>query len=710
MKNFLTSFWWLIVNVGYLILILLLSFVAITVPAQSDDFVYVFVQDFELDYVVAVYISIGIWCFITWYSGCIILQIDPINASLNRKQQRYHVNLSIVIPKILGIIPCVIFAYAIAATQNLLSGNYKVAHVLGLSGLAILMWLLFKIIDKASNVVTNLSLTNPTRNTQNPYNVPKGFWSFIKYLTRVTALGNWPSLNEVDQFKKLTNQAPTYKQELVFIAQFTGVRFFYLWIGGFCLVLTLAMCAPPINLELASWLRPGAILILTLAGFTLIFTIVAYFHDYQRRPFAIVLLIAVILFSYWNDNTKLEYIESKKPEKRISINSAFNQWLGVKKESWSKTHADKDMPVVFIATQGGGIRGLAWTTRILHHLDSTHRGFLDQTFIISGVSGGGVGATAYLTWMKDRISDRANTNYDKFDNFTKRDFLSPVTASFAFSDCLQRFLPFPVYSFNRSRMLGRTWDEYYEECVGKTSLSKPFLDLWYNDKGFDFNIPSLILNGTLAENGQRVVTSNLNLDSTFWFDDDIDFFKYAKADISRSTAALNCSRFPVLTSGALIARNDSIHGHIVDGGYRENTGMQTLLNIFCSLRRRLNDEKGIKVLFIYLQNGQDERNDQAERSRVLQDLMVPVQGLVQVNGTGLPAKSVIQFAKQTFDKSISARDEFMVFSLDSKDFSKIKFPLGWYMSNIVSKEIDRRIEAIPIIDSAKVKILKEWFN
>ena len=705
MKNFLTSFWWLILNVGYLILILLLSFIVLTVPAQSDDFVYVFVQDFELDYIVAVYIAIGIWCFITWYSGCIILQIDPIKGSLNRKEQPYHVDLTINIPKILGIVPCVIFGYSIAVTQNLPSANYKVAHLLGLTGLAILMWVLFKIIDKTSSVVVNLNLAGPGRNTQNPYDVPKGIWPFIKHLKHVTVLGNWPSLNEVTHFKKLTNQAPTYKQELVFIAQFTGVRFFYLWLGGFCLVLTLVMCAPPINLELASWLRPGAIVILTLAGFTLIFTIVAYFHDYQRRPFAIILTIAVIIFSYWNDNTKLEYIESAKPGKRVSINSAFNQWLKVKKESW---RLDKDMPVVFIATQGGGIRGLTWTTRILHHLDSTYKGFLDQTFIISGVSGGGVGATTYLTWLKD--NDSNDFSYDKFNSFTKRDFLSPVTASFAFSDFFQRFLPFPVSSFNRSRMLGRTWDEYYQECVGKNSLAEPFLDLWYTEQGFDFKIPSLILNGTLAENGQRVVTSNLSFDSTIWFDDDIDFFKYAEGDISRSTAALNCSRFPVLTSGALIARNDSTKGHIVDGGYRENTGVQTLLNIFWSIRKRLNDEKGIKVLFIYLQNGQDERDDQAEAATVLQDILVPIQGLVQVNGTGLPAKSIIQFAKQTFDKSIAARDEFMVFSLNSNDTSKIKFPLGWYMSEIVSKEIDRRIERIPIIDSARVKILKEWFN
>lgn len=708
MNDFFKSLWWLIINVGYMLFILVIAFMVFTVPEQSDDFIYVFIQDFEIDYMIAVYSSLPIWCFITWYSSCIILQIDPVKGSLDRKDSKRHLTLSLVMPKVLGILPCIIFAYAIASAEHLPRNNHRLFHLILLASTGVAMWFLFQVVDKYSEVRANVSSKKSDRNN-NAYEVPRGFLPMFRMLFRVKPIGNWPSLREVENFKEKTNQMATIKQELIFIAQFTGVRFFYLYLGSFCLVLTLLLCVPSINLALSSWLRPGAIVIMSIASFTLMFTIIAYFHDYARRPFGIIILVLMITFSYWNDNTALNYLSNRNVEKRMTLDRVFDDWIRIKKSAWMEKHPGTDMPVVLIATQGGGIRGLTWTTRIFHYLDSTHQGFMDQTFVISGVSGGGVGSTAYLSWMHDQQSAQSAPPYEKLNSFTKRDFLSPVTAAFAFGDCFQRFLPFPVSSLDRSKMLGRTWDEYYSECVGVNTFSRSFLEMWYDNHAFNYKLPSLILNGTLAENGQRIVTSNLNLGRSRWFEDDIDFFEFTQGDISRSTAALNCSRFPVITSGALMTHGSDRKGHIVDGGYRENTGMQTLLNVFSSIRTRLNQEQGIKVLVIYLQNGSDERNDKVTAARAMQDLLVPLQGLIQVNGTGLAAKSVVQFAAQTFDEGLNANVRFLTFRLESRESTEIKLPLGWYMSEIVSKEIDKRIRAIPETDTTHVKILSSWF-
>ena len=151
-------------------------------------------------------------------------------------------------------------------------------------------------------------------------------------------------------------------------------------------------------------------------------------------------------------------------------------------------------------------------------------------------------------------------------------------------------------------------------------------------------------------------------------------------------------------------------GHIVDGGYRENTGLQSLLNVFCSIRERLKPETGIRVIVLYLQNGIDERNDKVHASRVFQDLLVPLQGLVQVNGSGLPAKSIVQFVDQTFDRSINAAVDFHVLSLEKgRDSTKIKLPLGWYMSAVVSEEIDKRVKHIPTVDTAMTRSFSKLF-
>ena len=47
--------------------------------------------------------------------------------------------------------------------------------------------------------------------------------------------------------------------------------------------------------------------------------------------------------------------------------------------------------------------------------------------------------------------------------------------------------------------------------------------------------------------------------------------------------------------------------------------------------------------------------------------------------------------------------------MDSRESKEVKLPLGWYMSDIVSKEIDQRVKDIPDIDTTATPILKQWF-
>jgi hypothetical protein len=717
-RRLLKSLWWLFINVGYLLVILLVSFFLFTVPAQTDDFIYVFLQDFEFWYIVAVYLTLSIWCFITWYSGCINLQVDPVRPSLKQKESNEHIWWSLLIPRILGVTPCLIMGFAFYSASNVSNNYNKIFHLIGIAFTAVIAWIAFVKMDRRSAITSTVKAKSKDLN-MNPYKHPPGFRAFLKYLWSVQRIGKWPSLGQVDAFKKHTKQDPTFFQELIFIVQFEYVLFFFLWMGCFCLLLTLLMCIPWINLALSTWLRPGAILIISLACFTLLFTIIAYFHDYSRRPFGFIVLFFVLVFSYLNDNTSLNYLQNNYVAKRQTVNKVFETWLTTKKADWQVKNPGKVMPIVFVAAQGGGIRGLSWTTRTLNYLDSAYDGFLNQTFVISGVSGGGVGATAYLSWLHDQQDTSFVSSHKQFDSFTKQDFLSPLTAAFAFGDYFQHFLPFPVRSLERSKILGLTWERCYKECLGKDSFSESFLKMWYSENNFNYNLPSLILNGTLAENGQRVVTSNLNVAASKWFGDDIDFFDFTKRDINRSFAALNCSRFPFITSGGLmkqgIDRKGHIvdgkrKGHIVDGGYRENTGLQSLLNVFCSIRERLKPEAGIRVIVLYLQNGIDERNDKVHASRVFQDLLVPLQGLVQVNGSGLPAKSIVQFVDQTFDRSINAAVDFHVLSLEKgRDSTKIKLPLGWYMSAVVSEEIDKRVKHIPTVDTAMTRSFSKLF-
>lgn len=718
MQETLKSFWWLIINIGYLIAILLLGLFLFTIPSQSDDFVYAFAQDFELDYVLAVYLTLPFWCWVTWYSACIILQIDPIQPSLVRQNRRVHRRLSLLVPRIAGIVPCVILLVAIAFVPNVTETRYQFLHVAALALLASVMWIVFTVNDRwlRTTTIVKQPELNRTEASVPSYDHPAGLLPFLRYLFGIKAVGDWPSPKEVTQFKQMTDWSPTIAQEMIFIWQFTSVRTYFVKLGAIALVLTLVFCFPSVNLFLSSWLRPASILIITIPCLTLLFTIVFYFHNYTRRPFGIILLVVIIVFSYWNDNTSIEYIQNDLVDNRKTVSAAFDEWLAFRRTEWKKQHPHATMPVIFIATQGGGIRALNWTTRTLHFLDSTYSDFLRQTFVISGVSGGGVGAMAYLTFIHDMNYGRIQTaNADSvFKAFTRRDFLSPLTASLAFGDNLQKLLPVPVATLERSKILGRTWEKYYYDMLGTDTFSDSFLRLWYRDGQTDYTLPSLILNGTLAENGQRVITSNLSVHEGRWFSDDIDFFHTAGRDISCSFAALNCSRFPFITSGALLDSAGIRKGHIIDGGYRENTGLQTIYNLYKTVEDKVSnpspDSVDLRLIIIYLQNGRDELHDDVTAARMLHDAITPIQGVLNVNGTTLTAKAIVQLFHQSFDFSYPPNVEFHVLSLDDRKDKTIKLPLGWYMSDTVSVEIDRRIQAIPSIDGELITSLNRMFN
>lgn len=718
MPEALKSIWWLVINIGYLVAILLLGLFLFTVPSQSDDFVYAFTQDFELDYVLAVYLTLPFWCWVTWYSACIILQIDPIQPSLDRRHRTSHLRLALLVPKIAGILPCVILLVAIAFVPNVTERNIQLLHVIALPGVAGVMWIIFALNDRVLNTTTVVRQPELQRAPDNAvsYDYPVGILAFLRYLAGVKPVGDWPTFEEVDKFKALTNHAPTIPQELIFIFLFRGVKFYFLVLGFIALVITILFCFPAINLYLSSWLRPASILILTIPCLTLILTIVFYFHNYARRPFGVILVVVVIVFSYWNDNTSIEYLDNDFTLQRQSVENAFDGWLADRRAKWKTGHGTATMPVIFMATQGGGIRALNWTTRVLHRLDSSYDEFIDQTFVISGVSGGGVGAAAYLAFLHDKNTGRITAeNPDSlFKAFTRQDFLSPLTASLAFGDNLQKLVPFPLSSLDRSKVLGLTWEKYYREILGSDTFSKSFLSLWYGQKKNNYIVPSLILNGTLAENGQRVITSNLEVRSARWFSDDLDFFHTAGRDINCSFAALNCSRFPFVTSGALLDSAGYRKGHIIDGGYRENTGLQTIYNLYKTVEDKISnpspDSVDIRLVIIYLQNGKDELRGDVSAARILHDAITPIQGVLNVNGTTLTAKAIVQLFHQSFDFAYPPNVEFHVMSLDDRPDKTIKLPLGWYMSDTVSVEIDKRVRSIPSIDATLITSLNQLFK
>ena len=125
-------------------------------------------------------------------------------------------------------------------------------------------------------------------------------------------------------------------------------------------------------------------------------------------------------------------------------------------------------------------------------------------------------------------------------------------------------------------------------------------------------MPALFLNGAHQESGKRIITSNVDLypdtdNDGMKFSSAIDFFQWFPCNIRVSTATLNTARFSFVSpAGTIYCKKggEKSKGHILDGGYFENYGATTALEILeaaLKLIREYNENNnGLKIPRIIL--------------------------------------------------------------------------------------------------------------
>jgi len=292
-----------------------------------------------------------------------------------------------------------------------------------------------------------------------------------------------------------------------------------------------------------------------------------------------ILLVIALAFSFfpWLDNHKVRTLPA--PETRTGrpeLNQILEQW-----RAQAPRLPDGRSNFVVVSTAGGGLRAAFWTATVLGAIQDKASDFRSQLFGVSAVSGGSLGAAAFVTLASElSLSDgiagcRGNQGsagpYEcAGQTVLSQDFLAPAVAALLFPDLMQRFFPFGFP--DRAGALEQGW----ERAWAKAGFQE---DLW-RDRGFrslwaaDNFLPALFLNGTHVETGKRVITSNVNIAaSPAVFRDVYDFYRLVPegSEIRPSTAAHNSARFTYVSPAGTLSDGT----HLVDGGYFENFGAVT---------------------------------------------------------------------------------------------------------------------------------------
>jgi len=461
----------------------------------------------------------------------------------------------------------------------------------------------------------------------------------------------------------------------------------------------------------------------------------------HRKKFPVIVGVTMIAVAMgWSQGHHNVRSTDQLPVERITFEEATDKWLGqgmAKLDRSASLGHVEPIPIVVVATAGGGIRAAYWTATILGRLEDEAPGAHHQIFAISGVSGGIVGATVYqagLARKKEALEDG-----DTYEALAQKslsfDFLSVNTARGLFVDLWHLYIPFWI-SRDRGAGLELAFEAGFRKARGvngETAMSRPFSELWGGrDSKFGW-LPILFLNGTHQEQGNRVIQSNVQLNrksrdlESEFYTDAYDFFDLNDHDIRASTAAHNSARFSYISpAGRMVCRGNSCPnkytGHILDGGYFENfgalTALETIGGLITTLPQTVDNEaeSGLykdlrfKIVVIEIVSDASYVKDRLEHPHTnnnwFNEIWAPINGLMSVRGghavladhqlrdwvdnweEGCPKAGEASDDKSCDRNSIFAKPVLFQFKLENTDEKTGQQPpLGWVLSSEMEKDI-----------------------
>lgn len=412
----------------------------------------------------------------------------------------------------------------------------------------------------------------------------------------------------------------------------------------------------------------GLVIAATIAWMTL-FTHLMLLELRYKFPLVFLLFVFWFVFSFFNNNHEIRTTKKIENDKRLNLDEYVTGWL--------KYRYKRDtIPVYLIASEGGGARAALWTYETLKEMSIKIPGFKENILAYSSVSGGSLGTVTYQL-LKNDIE---NTEIQKKAyQFLINDFLSPIMAYAMFPDALQRFLPFPVREFDRAAILEKTWENDWEKTFGNNKFNFKSSLLDYSLSLSQKHDALIFMNSTHIETGKRIIISPVKLNDENFYET-TDLLNVMGKDISLSTATVLSARFPYLTPAGLIYdSNNKKWGQAGDGGYYENLGISTILDVYSRLRIVSEKMKiPVKVNIIFIRNNKDY--SETTPLNGMYEFLSPIKGYLNVwykSGT----------YNMNLIKNTSLKKCDKIYNIILPRFKHDIIPLGWSLSVYATKYI-----------------------
>lgn len=315
----------------------------------------------------------------------------------------------------------------------------------------------------------------------------------------------------------------------------------------------------------------------------------------RRTPVVSIALLIVLLSARFSSDTSLHNIRGPEANAgsgqpiadRPDVHAAFATWLARQADECSfeigqvstSTGAGqpvKVQPLLLVASEGGGIRAAWWTVDVMTALTSTSCG-RNAVFLASGVSGGAVGL-AMVASNQDA--------YSKMEDVADEDAVAA-----AMDGLLARDLLAGTVGVNIRATDGPEGDDFPDRAaLMEQTFEREMPGLSAAFPGTDevSRVPwHTVFNGTSVANKCRLLISDVRLTDAATCDESrnpipgaYDLFTAERCDtgLATSTASLLVARFPYVTPSGIVTtcKDHAFDDQIIDGGYSENSGLDTL--------------------------------------------------------------------------------------------------------------------------------------
>ncbi|MFT3932404.1 MAG: hypothetical protein QM726_02220 [Chitinophagaceae bacterium] len=174
--------------------------------------------------------------------------------------------------------------------------------------------------------------------------------------------------------------------------------------------------------------------------------------------------------------------------------------------NWKKKQAEEKPYMFIINVSGGGTRSATFTLSALQRLDSISGGTLmDKTFLITGASGGMLGAAYYRELARERSEGKNLYLYSKkyIDDISK-DLLNPTFSSFVARDMASPAQKFKIGNYYYIKDRGYAFEEKLRENT-RNLLNRQLKDIAKDE--YNAKTPLMMFNAVIARDGRKMIIS-----------------------------------------------------------------------------------------------------------------------------------------------------------------------------------------------------------